>query len=66
MLDIECFTYLNSLLESSMTPTVILATNRGIPLSGVQRTLYLPTVFQEIFSTSARELLIFFSEALMQ
>lgn len=29
MLDIECFTYLNSLLESSMAPTVILATNRG-------------------------------------
>jgi len=29
MLDIECFTYLNSLLESSMSPTVILATNRG-------------------------------------
>jgi DNA helicase TIP49 (TBP-interacting protein) len=29
MLDIECFTYLNALLESSMSPTVILATNRG-------------------------------------
>ncbi len=29
MLDIECYTYLNSLLESSMAPTVILATNRG-------------------------------------
>jgi RuvB-like protein 1 (pontin 52) len=29
MLDIECFTYLNSLLESPMAPTVILATNRG-------------------------------------
>ncbi|KAK2465849.1 hypothetical protein APHAL10511_001490 [Amanita phalloides] len=29
MLDIECFTYLNSLLESTMAPTVILATNRG-------------------------------------
>ncbi|KAM6492050.1 RuvB-like helicase 1 [Amanita muscaria] len=29
MLDIESFTYLNSLLESSMAPTVILATNRG-------------------------------------
>jgi RuvB-like protein 1 (pontin 52) len=29
MLDIECFTYLNALLESSMAPTVILATNRG-------------------------------------
>jgi len=29
MLDIECFTYLNALLESPMAPTVVLATNRG-------------------------------------
>jgi RuvB-like protein 1 (pontin 52) len=29
MLDIECFTYLNALLESPLSPTVILATNRG-------------------------------------
>jgi len=29
MLDLECFTYLNALLESPMAPTVILATNRG-------------------------------------
>ena len=29
MLDIECYTYLNALLESPMAPTVILATNRG-------------------------------------
>lgn len=29
MLDIECFTYLNALLESPMSPTVIIATNRG-------------------------------------
>lgn len=29
MLDIECFTYLNALLESQMAPTVVLATNRG-------------------------------------
>ncbi|KAF6741609.1 TIP49 C-terminus-domain-containing protein [Ephemerocybe angulata] len=29
MLDIECFTYLNALLEDRMTPTVIFATNRG-------------------------------------
>ncbi|THH29572.1 hypothetical protein EUX98_g4617 [Antrodiella citrinella] len=29
MLDVECFTYLNALLESQMAPTVILATNRG-------------------------------------
>jgi len=30
MLDIECFTYLNRALESSLSPIVILATNRGI------------------------------------
>lgn len=29
MLDIECFTFLNALLEDSMAPTVIFATNRG-------------------------------------
>ncbi|KAF5370875.1 hypothetical protein D9758_002104 [Tetrapyrgos nigripes] len=29
MLDIECFTYLNALLETPMAPTVVLATNRG-------------------------------------
>jgi DNA helicase TIP49 (TBP-interacting protein) len=29
MLDIECFTYLNALLESPLAPTVVLATNRG-------------------------------------
>lgn len=29
MLDIECFTYLNHALESSISPIVILATNRG-------------------------------------
>ena len=29
MLDIECFTYLNALLETAMAPTVIFATNRG-------------------------------------
>ncbi|WPH05115.1 RuvB-like helicase 1 [Acrodontium crateriforme] len=30
MLDIECFTYLNRALESSISPIVILATNRGM------------------------------------
>lgn len=30
MLDIECFTYLNRALESSLSPIVALATNRGI------------------------------------
>lgn len=32
MLDIECFTYLNILLESPLAPTVVLATNRGTSL----------------------------------
>merc|ERR1711998_471056 len=30
MLDIECFTYLNRALESSLSPVVVFATNRGI------------------------------------
>lgn len=30
MLDIECFTYLNRALESSIAPVVILASNRGL------------------------------------
>ena len=30
MLDIECFTFLNRALESSLSPIVIFATNRGI------------------------------------
>jgi RuvB-like protein 1 (pontin 52) len=30
MLDLECFTYLNRALESSLAPIVIFATNRGI------------------------------------
>lgn len=29
MLDIECFTYLNRALESTLAPVVIFATNRG-------------------------------------
>merc|ERR1711879_465718 len=30
MLDIECFTYLNQALESTLSPIVVFATNRGI------------------------------------
>lgn len=30
MLDIECFTYLNHALESTLAPIVIFATNRGL------------------------------------
>merc|ERR1712190_424216 len=32
MLDIECFTYLNRALESTLSPIVIFATNRGVCL----------------------------------
>jgi RuvB-like protein 1 (pontin 52) len=30
MLDLECFTYLNRALESSLSPIVVFATNRGV------------------------------------
>lgn len=30
MLDMECFSYLNRALESTLAPIVILATNRGV------------------------------------
>lgn len=30
MLDLECFTFLHRALESSVSPIVILATNRGL------------------------------------
>jgi RuvB-like protein 1 len=36
MLDIECFTFLNRALESSLAPIVIFATNRGICTVGLQ------------------------------
>ncbi|KZT35510.1 DNA helicase [Sistotremastrum suecicum HHB10207 ss-3] len=42
MLDIECFTYLNALLESPMAPTVILATNRGKALVRGTTDVYSP------------------------
>lgn len=38
MLDIECFTYLNRALESSLAPIVIFATNRGICQVGSRTT----------------------------
>jgi RuvB-like protein 1 (pontin 52) len=35
MLDVECFTYLNRALESSISPIVVLASNRGMaPVRG--------------------------------
>ncbi|QCT69611.1 hypothetical protein E1952_14880 [Staphylococcus aureus] len=43
MLDLECFTYLNRALESSISPIVILASNRGsttIPITRPKRALY--------------------------
>ena len=42
MLDIECFTYLNALLESPMAPTVVLATNRGNTLVRGTTDIYSP------------------------
>merc|ERR1711985_98312 len=37
MLDIECFTYLNRALESTLAPIVVLATNRGMcPVRGTE------------------------------
>ena len=30
MLDIECFTFLNKALESTLSPIIVLATNRGM------------------------------------
>ncbi|XP_033118840.1 ruvB-like 1 isoform X1 [Anneissia japonica] len=37
MLDIECFTYLHKALESSLSPIVVFATNRGkTPIRGTQ------------------------------
>jgi len=37
MLDVECFTYLNKALESTLAPIVILATNRGTcPIRGTE------------------------------
>merc|ERR1712216_915174 len=30
MLDIECFTYLNRVIESSLSPIIVFATNRGV------------------------------------
>ncbi|RDX48507.1 RuvB-like helicase 1 [Lentinus brumalis] len=42
MLDIECFTYLNALLESPMAPTVILATNRGNTIVRGTTDIYAP------------------------
>jgi RuvB-like protein 1 len=51
MLDIECFTFLNALLESPMAPTVILATNRGRSLvSYEERRILFLTVYRWIFS----------------
>lgn len=44
MLDIECFTYLNRALESSLAPIVIFATNRGICQVGNNNSNKLPTI----------------------
>jgi RuvB-like protein 1 len=63
MLDTECFTYLNQAMESTIAPTVVLATNRGItslrgspdvlaphgvPVDFLDRLLIVPTVTYEL------------------
>ncbi|KAF5784001.1 putative DNA helicase [Helianthus annuus] len=40
MLDMECFSYLNRALESSLSPNVIFATNRGICTVRLYLTLF--------------------------
>ena len=48
MLDIECFTFLNRALESSLSPIVVFATNRGLcPVSNP--TASYPTVDSDRF-----------------
>merc|ERR1719327_599254 len=54
MLDIECFTYLNRALESTLAPIVIFATNRGmctVPVDLLDRLMIIrtmPYALQEI------------------
>merc|ERR1712198_445942 len=62
MLDIECFSYLNRALESTLAPIVILATNRGrcairgtdilsphgLPLDLLDRTIIIPTYHYKV------------------
>jgi RuvB-like protein 1 (pontin 52) len=64
MLDIECFTYLNRALESSLAPIVIFATNRGIceikgrvlhcPLSSLVTQLF--HLFSSLFNSAVLSL----------
>lgn len=54
MLDIECFTYLNRALESSLSPIVIFATNRGV-------CTYVDEFVEEAKSAQGASLLILFS-----
>lgn len=44
MLDMECFSYLNRALESSLSPIVIFATNRGICNVRYGRVIFVRTV----------------------
>lgn len=42
MLDIECFTFLNRALESTLAPIVVLATNRGMcTIRGTDMVIYI-------------------------
>ena len=45
MLDIECFTYLNRALESSLSPIVIFATNRGVCTVRTPNNTYIPMIY---------------------
>ena len=50
MLDIECFTCLNVLLESPMAPTLVLATKKSRAVAYKRNVRYY-TVYRWIFST---------------
>ena len=52
MLDIECFTYLNRALESSLAPIVIFATNRGI----CQVMCSVPSCITKVFSATEKDM----------
>ena len=59
MLDIECFSFLNRVMEVNNSPTIILATNRGVTtIRGTKNRRYtinysVPTECQQIFSTDS-------------
>ena len=60
MLDIECFTYLNVLLESPMAPTLVLATKKSRAVAYKRNVRYY-TVYRWIFSTGMCNIFYFFT-----